>query len=357
MKDTHNDLRAAQTLFARQKYGQIISQLTPQIVLYRKDPAFYTILGFSCLYTEDFGGAYSYLKRARDLAPENVSVFLGLAVVMLRRRKLTEALNIWLQVLELDPKNKRAKRALDMARTFSENDWLQLIEKKKYSSILPAQRSLVLSRIIPWTVAGLLLVALLVVIISAISGIEPPYRVNSELLEFDRNDYTPGDYSQFAAIIFTDAELERKVAEIKYLFHHFQDNLIRYHGNTILMSNAPLGLKDRISFIMAQLQVPNFTNFQDNFEYTEVAENPQFYNGVYVRWRGRVANFSIADDFIIFDLLVGFDDGRIVQGTVPVILDFAVNLRGGEAVEVIARVSSEDGTIRLSATSIRLIIQ
>lgn len=355
-KAKQNDLAQAQVLFARREYGQVISLLVPQIVLYRKDVAFYEILGFACLYTEDFGGAYSYLKRARDIDPKKVEVLLGLALVLLRRRKITEALKIWLDILEIDPQNAQARRALDMARRFNENDWREMIENKTFAAILPPRHYFPLRKIILY-VLGAALSALVLLFVIALLQREPPYRANAELLEFEQDDYSPADYSQFASIIFTEQELEKKLDEIRRYFHQFRDNLVRYQGNQVLMSNAPFVVKDRISFIIAQLQVPSFTDFQDNFEYSQIAEAPALYNGIYVRWRGRVANLVIGEQLIAFDLLVGFDTGRVVRGTVPVILDFAVNLQGGEAVEIIARVSSEDGEIKLTASSIRLIVE
>ena len=350
-----NDLATAQMLFARKQYGQVISLLVPQIVLYRKEVAFHEILGLACLHTGDFGGAYSYLKRARDIDPQRTATLLGLAIVMLRRRKITDALGIWLEVLDIDPHNRQAKRALNIARTLDDDDWLRIIDEGKYNSLLLRNNSRVILRAVPVVLA--LTVGLGAIVIAVIlSSQRLPYRANAELLEFDQSDYTQGDYSQFATIIFTERELEKKLDEIQRYFHNFRDNMVRYHGNQILMSNAPMTVKDRISLIITQLGIPDFTNFQDSFGYEQVLAAPQLYHGVYVRWKGRVANLVITEELISLDLLVGFDTGRIVQGTVPVILDFAVNLQGGESVEVIARVSGSDGVVGLSASSIRLIL-
>ena len=351
-----NDLATAQLLFAKGRYAQVISLLVPQIVLYRKEALFHEILGLACLYTGDFGGAYSYLQRARDIEPQRVSILLGLAVAMLRRRKITEALRIWLEVLDIDPRNSQAKRALTIAKNSSTDDWLQFIEEEKYVSILSPRSKFLVRRIAVWSLPIVFTLGLISLFIFFFSQREPPYRANAELLEFDSSDYTQGDYSQFASIIFTERELEKKLNEIQRYFHQFRDNMVRYHGNQILMSNAPLAIKDRIFLIITQLSIPDFTNFQDSFDYEQIAGGPELYHGVYVRWSGRVANLLIGDEVIAFDLLVGFETGAVVRGTVPVRLDFAVNLRGGEAVEVIAQLNSEDGDIKLNATAIRLIM-
>ena len=352
-------LATAQLLFAQQKYGQVISLLLPQIVLYRKEAGFHEILGFSCLYTGDFGGAYSYLQRARDIESQRIPTLLGLAIVMLRRRKLTEAVGIWLDVLDIEPQNRQAKKALNMARELSENDWLQLIEDGRYRRILPLRASFLFYRLPPRLTIAAVLAGITIVV--ALFFLVPqaqkplPYRVNANLLEFDQSDYTQADYSQFASTIFTERELEKKIATIRQYFHQFRDNMVRFHGNQVLMSNAPLKVKDHISLIITQLKTPDFTNYQDPFDYEQVVSDPLRYNGVYIRWKGRVANLVVSDELMSLDLLVGFDTGRVVRGTIPVILDFAVSLQGGESVEVIARVNITDGAITLTASSIRLL--
>jgi hypothetical protein len=107
--------------------------------------------------------------------------------------------------------------------------------------------------------------------------------------------------------------------------------------------------------LLGQLSSPDFTNFQDNFSYAEIAEEPELHHGVFVRWRGRIANVAAGEDRITFDLLVGFESGRVVEGRVPVYIDFAAELTGGEAIEIIGQVSTIDGSLVLRGTSLRLI--
>ncbi len=352
-----SDVQEAGILFAAKKYSQVISLLSPQIFLYRKEPRFHKLLGFSCLYTGDFGGAYSYFQRAKDLDNQDIEAMLGLALVMLRRRKTTEALRLWLEVLDVDPENKRAKKALNMAKLLAEEDWLEIIEDKKYAAILPPHPRLI-SRIIKRFAAVIVITSILslgaVLILREI--LDPgEYRQGQELLSFSVEDYSQGDYSRFATIILSDQELEREMQQIERYFRQYRDNLVRYRGNRILMSNAPLEVKDRIALLLNQLSAPDFTNFADGFEYSEVEEDPALHHGVYIRWRGRVANVIIQDDLISFDLLVGFESGRVVEGRVPVSIDFPVSLAGGESVELIGRISTRDDEIRIQGSSMRRI--
>ena len=58
-------------------------------------------------------------------------------------------------------------------------------------------------------------------------------------------------------------------------------------------------------------------------------------------WKGKVANLKVAKDSIAFDLLVGYDQEKQLEGIVPVTLPFAADLANGSAVEVLGQVVHE----------------
>ncbi|MCK4515392.1 MAG: hypothetical protein KAU31_09055, partial [Spirochaetaceae bacterium] len=97
---------------------------------------------------------------------------------------------------------------------------------------------------------------------------------------------------------------------------------------------------------------PTFVDFVDNFTYAEVAGEPWLYDGCHVRWSGQVSNIAVSDDAIRFTLLVGYEDERILEGTVPVRVPFAADVQAGP-IELIGRVNFQDGLLSLTATSIR----
>ncbi len=354
----NSDLSQANLLYRKKKYGQVISLLSPQIFLYRKEPLYHELLAYSCLQTGDFGGAYSYFKRALDLESGRVSTLLGLAVVMLRRRQITDALRLWLDVLDIESSNRQAKKALELAKILEEDDWLNMIDENRLAGILPRQPLLYWPAVMPVALAVLFCAGLTVALWLLFSRLQTPQpsRPGHQFLEFNLRDYSISDYSQFAQLIFTDQELEQEIQKVRRAFHQIKDNLVRYHGNRVLLSNAPLEVKDRISLLFGQLVEPTFTNFTDGFSYAEVSQDSLLYNGVYVQWRGRIANLEVTETSLDFELLVGFETGRILQGRVPVQLEFAADLRGGESVELIAQVSSDNNSeFRLDGRFLRII--
>ena len=74
-------LSRAHQLFRRRRFSHVIRLLESQIFRYRNNAEFYALLGSTCLYTGDFGGAESYLRRAEQLNEEDVTTQLGLAAI------------------------------------------------------------------------------------------------------------------------------------------------------------------------------------------------------------------------------------------------------------------------------------
>ncbi len=103
-------------LFRRGKYAEVLSLLEGQIFLYRDNPRFYHLLGIASLRTGDAGGADAYLNAALKRDPGSTEAHLALAAACLRRHKTEEALQIWLDILDDDPRNKYAQRGLSLLR-------------------------------------------------------------------------------------------------------------------------------------------------------------------------------------------------------------------------------------------------
>src|SRR6056297_3339436 len=103
-------LSRATRLLKNKRYKEVIRLLEPNVFLYRENSDFFTSLGLACLYTGDFGGAESYLKRAYQIDNEKIPAMLGLAVYELKRGHTEESIRYYLTVLDLDPKNRTARK-------------------------------------------------------------------------------------------------------------------------------------------------------------------------------------------------------------------------------------------------------
>ena len=98
MSDT---LKDAYLLFSKKKYSDVIRILEPQVFRFRENFNFFYILGMSCLNQGDYGGAFSYLRRAGDIRENDLNTLLGLAVIYLKRGDTGNALRLWLDIIDV----------------------------------------------------------------------------------------------------------------------------------------------------------------------------------------------------------------------------------------------------------------
>ena len=357
-----NALTTARRLFRARRYTQTINFLEPQVFLFRQNGEYYYLLGMSCLYKGDYAGAASYLERANDIE-RNPRAVLGLAATSLRRRRTDKALEQYLEVLDLDPANRQATRALDWLRRVDPNEDIVDWYDQRIADFLPRRPIRVPAGVWIAAVAGT--IALLVVFGSP-TLVRVVERVSStrfqrpgvELLDI-RDEVVALDASaQDPRYQLSVAEAERLFREVGRLFNAGRDNRVRRELNRIALSNAGAALKTRAELVTDLLQEPDFTNFTDNYDLQTVRSELQLHAGVFVRWSGRATNVVVGEDTIGFDLLVGFVSGKILEGIVPVELDFAFLLEGNRSVEVIGAIAPDptvDGGLRLRGSQIRLL--
>jgi tetratricopeptide (TPR) repeat protein len=358
-------LKKAERLFASGRYSDVIHVLEPQVFMYREHPRFYYLLGMSCLHMGDLGGAYSYLSRSAQLSPDDTDALLGLAAVHIRRNENQDALRLWLDVLDADPRNKQARRGLaDLRRAQNQAEVQETFREGRLQRVLP-RRPFPLHRALAWAGAGIAVGAVAVAVLfvpwseirlsSVFDGEEEPQREGGRILEIDTEGEQLIQYSGEFRYILTDAEVEDLFQRIREYFHDGRDNLARREINRLLHSNAASRLKERALLVTDYLREPGFTDFADNFSYATVTEEPWLYEGCYVRWRGRAANVEVTDEYIDFDLLVGYEDGRVLEGVVPVRLDFAARVESAMAVEIIGQVIADDELTGLRGVAVRMI--
>lgn len=327
--------------------------------MFRESYRFYYLLGMSCLHTGDVAGAYSYLQRAITI-DEQVSAYLGLAAVFLRRRQSDEALRRYLDVLDIDHNNRRAKRALQWLRAVeTPEEVLNWFDSRRIRRLLPPVGLYIPRVLIVLTVVAALASSLFLFrapIATVWDGLRNrESRQGSEYTRLNRGEDLLRSENG-ARYVLDESEIEEIFDRMRENFADHRDNLVRLDINRITLSNAAESVRQRAEYLRDFLEIPDFAGFRDGFEYLEVAEDPPLYHGTYVLWRGRVANLDIGDDLIRFDLLVGYETGQVLVGIVPATLDFAVLLRNNDPVELVGRIDvDEQSPVSLQVTSIRVL--
>jgi tetratricopeptide (TPR) repeat protein len=352
-------LTRAERLLRQRRYSEAISLLESQVFHFRENASFYRILGTACLRTGEFAGAHTYLTRAVQLRHGDSSTELALALVHLRRRETAAALTLILNVIDREPRNRKARRLLSLVRTTEEpSEFVELTETRLIRRYLPSH-GVYVPRWIPILIGALAIAALGIVylprVVDTVLESRGEFRVGLEPLELDLPANLSASEGEFRYQL-TDQEIARLTDTIGELFNRFRDNLARREANRLLLSNASPIIKERVRLVASYFRVPTFVDFQDNFSYREVASEPWLYEGCHVRWNGRTSNIERTDDGVSFTLLVGYTDEQTLEGTVDVEVPFLAEVEPG-SIELIGRVERDGSDFRLVATGIRPIVR
>lgn len=348
------DLGKAARLTRRERYSEVIRLLEPQIFRYRDSFDFYSMLGTACLHTGDLSGAYSYLKRASQLRPEEINPSLALALIHLKRGELSEAIEQWLAVQDTDPGNRYAKRGLDFLKNSRDPAKLaDVIETAKIGRFLPTRSRL--GRVLPYLAGGIVGAAILVFVIgfvvTRLTTPSGPARegLNQATLPSSATlTKTTGQYRY----VLTKNEIRTVFNRLREEFSHYKDNLAQRDINRLLGSNASEVVKEKARILQSYLRTPNFATIQNSFGYQAVAKDPYLYQNCFVDWKGMVSNLKITSKRITFDFLVGYHNGQVLEGIVPVYLDFAADIRAATSFEVLGQVKLVGNHIELKGISI-----
>lgn len=363
-------LRTAEQHYRRKQYAQTISTLEPQIFLYRENAFFFHLLGLACLKTGDLGGARSYLMRATQINSDAIAPRLALAACDLGRSDTSEALQMWLEILDEDPENRYALKGLTLLRNGLGREGGDAgdasAQMHKLYPDLRARRVPVPSARIAVLLAGILVLAGVAVFLvpHALSLVrqQEPERDGSEHTELARRtglvEQVEGNRETTPRYVLSDSELREVFDTLRRYFLNERDNLATREVNRIINSNATQQLKDQAVTLRNYLRAPTFADFSDNFALDEIRSDIVLHDGTYVRWRGRSSNLEISDEQVTFDFLVGYEDFATVEAIVPVEFRRAVRIDPQLGIEVIGRVrrdaASPEG-FRLEGSAIRLL--
>ncbi len=353
-------LRQAWALYKQGRFSTALESLEPKIFQHREDPAFFRVLGLCCLRLGDWKGGETYLQRSVQLEEDaHRDTLLGLMAVTARRKDYGEAVKLGLTLLDRDPKDKAAKKALARLRVaLAAHEGSSGIDKDTLGQWLPPYRRAD-PRLRLWALrltAGLAVAAGLAGGtwwgLTLVQGSPPP----KELRAGPGPEPLPAETLQAGsgfALTLTAEEVRSGWDRAQKAFQAYQDSRARYEINRLLLSNASSLIKERARGLIPFLHEPDFARPEDSSSYQEVRISPALYEGCTVRWTGVLTNLVSGEKKITFDLLLGYQDGQVVEGIVPVELGFAALLKNSQVVEVLGRVLLRDGSWLIQGTSLR----
>ena len=351
------NLGDARRLFRARRFPEVIRLLEPEVFRYRENADYFIMLGTACLHTGDLGGATSYLGRARQLKPGSVTALLGLAAVHFKRAETDQALKLWLEALDEDPRNPVALRGMNLLRRgLSRDDLQSFVDSGKLPQLYPRLPGRPL-----WPIVLMICLGGAAIVIGgslAWQRLRPaaPGRPGVTGIYLPSDSGLRVDADAAAVFTLSERDVEQGFKRAKGYLLDYRDNPAALEINRLLLSNASAAVKERALALKSFLRPPNFATFRDPYTYREVAAQPRLYDGCHVSWKGKVANLSIGDEAIVFDLLVGYESERELEGTVPVSLDFAADLQDAAGLEVLGRVVADGGRLRIAGVSLHRLV-
>jgi tetratricopeptide (TPR) repeat protein len=330
-------------LLWRGKYGDVISILQPEVVRYHDSFNYYYILGSACLRAGDLGGAFAYYKRAREIKMLDPLVLLGLAVYYLHRGDTGKAVDLYLEVLDLAPRNKTAKRGLQTLRKHGEGiqGWIDSGKARRLFPPLPKPPLSPARVLIP---AALGLLALTAGLLLKLGALPPGKAAASERaglpgVALEREDReTPVQIGGTYRYILTRSQVLELYETGLTLFAELRDEAAKPSLNRLLESNASEPIKNKARLLISSMEVPGFDTLKDRFSYAEVSQDPILYRDCHVVWQGMATNLNAGETSTAFDFLVGYDTRVTLEGIVRVDFDFSVSPNLERPLEVLGRV-------------------
>ncbi len=323
-------LEQARNLMKRRKFGTAARLLEGNSFNYKGSFEYYLALGTCSLYLDDEVSAAKYYESARGIHANSSELLLGQAALFLRHGNNANALQYYLDVLEVDPENKVAKEALEFIRTKGKDYMVvqRLVSNGGIKRFYP-QLGTNPDVIRDCFFAGMLLV-LLVVFVSIIWPREKVHYngkradlSNLELSTGEKKNSITDEISSNTVHFYLDND----TSELSYgnavnYFQEGRDNAAHVEINRILNSNAVPSIKVKASLLLGQLSDLTFDTLPDvdNYSYETVSDNRVLYGGCFVAWQGRIANpVENSDGSWQCDLMIGYEDLIHHKGTVPVV--------------------------------------
>jgi Predicted N-acetylglucosaminyl transferase len=316
-------LDRAERLFASGRYADLVSLLEPQLPVYRESQRFYYLLGCACMRSGDHGGAWTYLKRAEQLSPSDRDSLLALAALAIRKGETEKAVEYYLRILEERPEDRKAKSCLSVLRREGSPEGIaRLVESGRIERLYPpnrrAPRFLVPAAAI--LVAAAALSLLWPVGSSLISGLREARAARPEvaavsLSQAERS--SPVVATGSFRYVLTEKDALDSFERAKDYFQQYRDNAALKEINRLLLSNASDSIKEKARSLKAFVGNPDFRTVKDAPSFAQAMADPALYEGCSVVWKGMAANVRQEGGATAFDFLVGYQDKKRLEGTLP----------------------------------------
>jgi len=323
--------------FRKRQWTKAISFLE-KALKENKDPQVYLFLGYASLFTADTDGARRYFRGGLMVKEDDPALLKGLAYVYLKDERIEDAISLWGEVLERNPNDKQVQKALQRLR---DTEDIEQFAQEANPSDFFSPRLPLLVKLRPYLL-GLYITAG-VVAFGVIFYATPLYRkaltkLYPEIVELDRVRLPEGavteEVKKGALYSLTEKEITESFLQIKKLIYKKRVNSAIMLLNKVINSNASPLVKERFEILYEFIDPPDPLSIDFNPHFHEIIKEPKIYQGVWVLWKGRVANLRKEKESVHFDLLVNYEDQDTIEGIAHVDIDGVYHIENRQSVEV-----------------------
>jgi len=334
-------------LAKKRDYDGALKALKDEEERYYGSFKYYYLYGIISLYAGNYAEAHENFNLARKIKINDPNLMLCFAVLYLKRMDTVQAVHYYLEVQELDHKNKIAKKALEIIRKYSVGEALSDWMTENLSKLFPPIPA---PSVTPKTILNIALICALVIIVVfgiliTVKALPNPFKAKQrQTAEFVLSNQERRESVQvegYYMYILTRDQAVSLYDKALSLFTAYRDEEAKKSINRILESNASEGIKSRARLLMDNMEVPRFDNFKraDNPSLADVKSETAIYRNVYVIWKGMATNVEVTDKGTTFDLLVGYDTRKILEGIVPVVFYDPVAINTERPLEVLGKIT------------------
>jgi len=295
----------------------------------RKDPnnaELFFLKGAANLFMNRIEDGLMDFGEALYLNPQHIPSMHGVAYILLKKEDFAGALNKWISILEIDPKDKLAKKnsglfkkkALDKA-AINMNPYLFIPLPKA----VPSGNYNKAFKITAIFAASILLLFSVFWLYNFFSG--KPFKALPDFSNLTNKEVL---YS------FTEKEIDFYKKEIFDLVNLQKYNQSKMLMNKFYLSNASLEDKKLVKTWEARLEYPNAEKLDQNFTPEEVFTNPKLFLDCFVSWSGEISTITQKSKYLFLEIKV--NENQIIG------VSFFSNypLAKGNSIQFLGKISS-----------------
>ena len=340
--------------FKKKRYDDAIALLEKVESSGAKDPYPYFLLSISYLLTNRFDKSNIILNKIRMIDPDYLPfIHLESFFFLKSAPDLKSVLSKYIDGLQKFSNDKYLKKIikkLRKVRDFQEfqrgallndfvffpkppREYLFLLNLKQYTRSSNIKGVVIVLASIVIIIALSITLYLFVIVKNDIVIEKQPFDVVSldviryDLIDKIKKKKTPVFY-------YSNNEVRRDFNNSKLYIKKGKYNDAMILVNKILNSNLNFRVRERVDFLrrfIIDIEGRKYCNIS----FQTIAKTPYLYNGVCIKWKGKISNLKRKDNKLIFNLLVDYIRDDVFSGIVDVYADKDVkNIENGDIAEV-----------------------